>query len=239
MDEPSGHGRAALVREGVEFDERDVSLLRAIDETGSIAKASTDLGRSRARELSRIETLESAFGDLVERSRGGSGGGGSTLTDTARQLIHRYERLQTALSATAQVPETVLDGTVSSVSGELADVTTTVGTVRGLHHGVAPDDAVQIRIGADALTVLDPAADPEPGSTSARNRLPGAVSGIVRGETVCTVGIDIDGTTFRALVTAESADRLELVAGRDVVITWKATATRLVQIKNGRSGCEN
>ena len=229
MDESSGHGRAALLRSGVEFDERDVALLQAIDDTGSIAKASTELGRSRARDLSRIETLESAFGDLVERRRGGSDGGGSRLTDTARRLLNRYERLQAALSATARVPETVLDGTVSSVSGELADVQTTVGTVCGLHHGVAAGDTVQIRIGADAVTVLDPDADPEPSATSARNRLSGAVTGLDRGETVCTVAVDVEGTTFRALVTKESVDRLELAPGRAVVLTWKATATRLVR----------
>lgn len=227
MDETSGQGRAALVRGGTEFDERDVTLLEAIAETGSVAKASTNLGRSRARDLSRIEALESAFGDLVERRRGGSSGGGSRLTDNARRLLNQYERLQVALSATARVPETVLEGSVSSVSGELADVTTSVGTVRGLHDGVGPDDSVQVRIGADALTVLDPAADPDPDSTSARNQLSGTVSEIDRGETVFTVSIDVDGTVFRALVTADSLDRLELTKGRGVVLTWKATATWL------------
>ncbi|MES3517890.1 MAG: TOBE domain-containing protein [Natronomonas sp.] len=227
MDETSGQGRAALVADGVEFDERDVALLREIGETGSIAKASTNLGRSRARDLSRINELESAFGALVERRRGGSGGGGSSLTDNATRLLNRYERLQVALSATAQIPETVLEGTVSSISGELADVTTNTGTLRGLHDGLSTGDAVQVRIGADSLTILDPAADPDPDSTSARNHLSGTVTGIQRGETVFTVNVDVDGTVFRALVTADSADRLELTAGRSVVLTWKATATRL------------
>lgn len=227
MNEPSGQGRAALVREGVEFDERDVVLLNEIDETGSVAKASTNLGRSRARDLSRIEELETVFGDLVERQRGGSGGGGSTLTDNATHLLNQYNRLQVALSATAQVPETVLEGTVSSISGELADVATSVGTVRGLHDGVTRDDRIQVRIGADALTVLEPTVDPDPDSTSARNQLTGTVVDIERGETVCTVAIDVDGTVFQALVTEESADRLELTEGQKVVLTWKATATRL------------
>ena len=233
MDEPSGQGRAALVRGGVEVDDRDVALLRAIDETGSVAKASTDLGRSRARDLARIDELESAFGDLVERHRGGSGGGGSTLTDNARRLLNRYERLQVALTATAHVPETVLEGTVSSVSGELADVTTGVGPVRALHTGVTPGDLVHVRIGADSLTVLDPVADPDPDSTSARNHKSGRVTEIDRGETVCTVGVDVDGTAFRALVTDESVDRLGLDVGRDVVLTWKATATRLASDVRG------
>ena len=229
MSDTSGQGRAALVRDGVEFDERDVRLLRAIGETGSVAKASTNLGRSRARDLSRIEELESAFGELVRRRRGGSGGGGSELTDTATRLLNQYERLQAALSATARVPETVLEGTVSSVSGELADVTTSVGTVRGLHDDVDLEERVQVRIGADTLTVLDPAADPDADATSARNHLSGTVTGVERGETVLTVRVDVDGTDFRALVTADSADRLELAEGREVVLTWKATATRLAR----------
>lgn len=223
-----GHGTAALVRDGVEFDERDQTLLRAIDRTGSVAAASSNLGRSRPRDLDRIETLEAAFGELVERQRGGSDGGGSQLTDTAERLLARYERLQVALTATAAVPETVLRGTVTGLSGELADVDTPVGTVRGLHDDVAVGEAVEVRIGADAITILDPGSDPEPDATSARNRLHGTVSRIDRGETVLTVHVAVDDTEFQALVTDNSARRLALAEHRDVVLTWKATATRLV-----------
>lgn len=228
MDETSGHGRATLVREGVEFDARDVVLLREIEQAGSVAKASTTLGRSRARDLSRIEALEDVFGTLVNRRRGGSGGGGSQLTENATQLLKQYERLQVALSATAQVPETVLEGTITSTFGELAAVRTSIGTVWGLHDGLGGSDDVQLRVGADAITVLDPADSPDPDSTSARNRFAGTVTGISRGETVFTVSIDVENTTFKALVTENSADRLELATGRNVVLTWKATATRLV-----------
>lgn len=233
MDETSGQGRAALLRGDVEFDARDAALLREIGRTGSVAKASSNLGRSRARDLSRIETLEEAFGELVERRRGGSGGGGSRLTENATRLLDQYSRLQAALTAAARVPETVLRGTVTSVSGELADVSTGVGTVRGLHDGVETGDDLQVRVGADAITVLDPDGDPEPDSTSARNRLRGTVTGIESGETVFTIGIDVEGTVFRALVTEESAGRLGLQEGCDVVMTWKATATRLADEMGG------
>lgn len=227
MDQPSGVGQAALVRGDVEFDARDARLLREIGRTGSVAEASSNLGRSRARDLSRIETLEGAFGALVDRHRGGSDGGGSQLTGNATRLLDQYDRLAVALTATAQVPETVLRGTVTSVSGELAAVATTVGTVRGLHDGVTVDDDLQVRIGADAITVLDPDDDPEPDSTSARNRLRGTVTSIDRGEMVVTLGITVEDASVRALVTAKSARRLGLRDGRDVVLTWKATATRL------------
>lgn len=230
MDQISGQGTATLVREGIEFDKRDARLLNEIDRTGSIAKASTNLGRSRARDLSRIDELESVFGELVDRRRGGKDGGGSRLTDTATQLVNQYERLQAALTATAQVPETVLEGSVSSISGELADVITGVGTVRGLHSGVCLEDTVQVRIGADSLTVFDPTSNPSPDTTSARNRLSGTVAAIQQGETVYTVEIDVEDTTFRAMMTAESVNRLELAEGYDVTITWKATATRLTPL---------
>ncbi len=221
-----GRGEAALVEGDVEFDARDAALLREIDQTGSVAGAASDLGRSRARALTRIETLETAFGSLVQRQRGGQDGGGSRLTETARELLNRYERLQIALDATAQVPETVLDGTITAVDGELASVETRAGTVQGLHDGCEPGQDVQVRMGADAITVLDNATEPD--ATSARNRVSGKIVGIDHGETVVTAHLDVDGTAFDALVTSDSERRLGLSEGCQVTLTWKATATRIV-----------
>lgn len=228
MTEATGRGRAAITTGEVEFDARDAALFRAIHRTGSVAAAATELGRSRARALSRVETLEGAFGTLVERQRGGSDGGGSRLTEAGRRLLERYDRLAAVLSVTATVPETVLTGTVVAVDGEMADVETAVGTLRGLHDGLAAGGTVDVRVGADDVTVHEPGTAPAPGSTSARNRLDGTVSGVEPGEAVLTVRIDVDGTPFRGLVTRESADRLALGDGDAAVILWKATATRLV-----------
>ncbi|OYR75271.1 TOBE domain-containing protein [Halorubrum ezzemoulense] len=267
----AGRGRAALIEDGVEFDGRDAALLRAVDAAGSVAGAASELGRSRARALTRIETLEDAYGTLVERRRGGEGGGGSRLAASARDLLDRYDRLQAVLAATASVPETVLDGTVAAVDGELAVVDTPVGELSGLHGGTVDDedaddradgrgaddgadgrdaddgadggavavgDAVQVRIGADAVTVNDAANAVDPDATSARNRLAGRVSRIDSGETVSTVrivvepvdrgGTDDAAVEVAALITAESIDRLGLAPGDPVSLRWKATATRLV-----------
>lgn len=186
-----GRGRAALIEGDAEFDGRDAALLRAVHEAGSVAGAASELGRSRARALLRIEALEGAFGTLVERRRGGSGGGGSRLTGAGRDLLDRYDRLQAVLAATANVPETVLDGTVARVDGELAEVDTAVGTVRGLHDDAAVGDAVQVRIGADAVTIYKESQRVDPDSTSARNRLRGEVVEIVAGKTVSTVRVEV------------------------------------------------
>lgn len=244
-DAGTGRARATLVgADGeVAFDGRDAALLRAVERTGSVAAAASDQGRSRARALRRIETLEGGFGPLVERTRGGSGGGGSRLTAAAEALLAQYDRLAAAVDAAARVPETVLDGTVTAVDGELATVDTPVGAVRSLHGEVAVDDRVQVRVGADAATLHAPADAPQPGETSARNRVRGAVTAVDIGETVLTVEIGVvaddvattdgssAGVTFRALVTADSAGRLDLAPDEPVVVTWKATATRLVAVE--------
>lgn len=223
----SGRGRAALVEGDVEFDSRDAALLRTIHRTESIATATSELGRSRARALRRIDDLEEAFGDLVDRTRGGSGGGGSHLTENGRRVLDRYDRLAAVISATAQIPETVLHGEVLETDGELATVETEVGRIQGIHDGIDVGDAVQVRIGADAITVHEPETVPESDATSARNRLRARVAEVGSGETVLEIALDVDGTEFRTLLTSESVQRLDLTAGSDVGITWKATATRL------------
>ncbi|OYR75131.1 ABC transporter, partial [Halorubrum sp. E3] len=54
------------------------------------------------------------------------------------------------------------------------------------------------------------------------------VVGVDAGETVSTVRVAVDGVPFRVLITAESAERLDLGIGDEVAIRWKATATRVV-----------
>jgi molybdate transport system regulatory protein len=239
-------GFDARLREGGEtFDERDARLLRTVDETGSLNAAASELGRSYARAHERLTALEGAFGPLVERQRGGAGGGGSDLTEGARGLLARFERLRAALSGTATVEETVLDGRVVARDGELATVETAAGRVRAL----APDaDRVQVGVGADGVTLHAPDDAPSAGGTSARNRFEGRVVAVDRGEAVALVTVAVgdtaaldgdgpdgeradpvgrpDGPTLAALVTVESVDRLSLAPGRPVVATLKATATR-------------
>jgi molybdate transport system regulatory protein len=226
MDDASGRGRAALIEDGTEFVERDAVLLRTINRTGSIARAATELGRSRAHALSRIETLEASFGTLVERTRGGQGGGGSRVTDAGLAILDRYERLESVLATAASVPETVVRGTVTETHGELAAVDTPLGTVQGVHDDRVAGDPVQVRIGADAVILYD---DIGTEATSARNRRLGTVTAIDAGETVLTVTLAVEGVSVQALVTGESASLLDLDEGQDVALTWKATATRVTR----------
>lgn len=204
---------------------RDIGLLEGIDEHGSIHAAAKALGRSYAHAQRRVVELEEAFGPLVERQRGGAGGGGSSLTGGARELLARFERLDTAADGLAAVEETVLPGRVIAREGELGTVECKPGRIRAL----VPCEgaAVEVAIRSDAVTLTPPEETPAPGDTSARNRFEGAVSSVERGESVARVRLDIGAEApLVALVTRSSVERLSLEPDREVVASFKATATR-------------
>ena len=216
---------ARLRADGEAFEARDAALLRAVDEHRSLNAAADALGRSFSRAHARITALEAEFGPLVERQRGGVGGGGSELTDAARDLLARFERLRTAYADTATVAETVLDGRIAERDGELATVETNAGTVRAL----APEagERVAVTLRADAITLHAPDDVPAAGEMSARNRFRGEAVDLVRGETIGRVGVDVGAETpLTVLVTHDALEALDLAVGDPVVASFKATATR-------------
>ncbi|MFB6149612.1 MAG: TOBE domain-containing protein [Halobacteriales archaeon] len=218
---------ARLRADDVEFTERDANLLRAVDEIGSIHKASDELGRSYSRSHQRVTALEDAFGTLVERQRGGSDGGGSTLTDQAHELLAKFERLQSGFSSVAETSEAVLEGIVLDRTGELGVVETEAGRVRAI---VPPEGgSVQVGLRADAVTLHDPEDVPPENATSARNRFEGRVSSIEKGEAISQVTLDVgaDSPLF-ALVTEDSKRKLGLEPGMQSIASFKATATRAI-----------
>ncbi|MBP2250309.1 TOBE domain-containing protein [Halarchaeum nitratireducens] len=224
MDADAGFD-ASLRADDVAFGARDAALLRAIDATGSLNAASDRLGRSYSRAHERLDDLENAFGPLVERTRGGPGGGGTTLTDDGRALVARFERLRAGYAAIAETTVAVLDGTVTDRTGELGVVDTEAGAIRAL---VPPDtDRVEVSVRGDAVTLHDPDASPAADATSARNRFEGVVTAVERGDAVVRVAVDIGaGTPIDALLTATSVERLDVEEGASIVASFKATATR-------------
>ena len=58
---------------------------------------------------------------------------------------------------------------------------------------------------------------------STRNRLPGTVTEVVRGEAAAKVTIRVGDNHVVALITRESADELGLEAGKEVTALVKAT----------------
>jgi molybdate transport system regulatory protein len=69
-------------------------MLEAIERNGSIHAASKELGMSYRAVWGRIKATEDRLGEqLLHRNIGGRSGGGSELTDFARQLMQRFKKL--------------------------------------------------------------------------------------------------------------------------------------------------
>jgi molybdate transport system regulatory protein len=87
-------GRFWLTKDGQSFlGSGRIELLKLIDLTGSINAAAKEMKMSYKAAWERINGMNSlADQPLIERQTGGKGGGGTTLTPYARELIATYAR---------------------------------------------------------------------------------------------------------------------------------------------------
>ncbi len=80
-----------LDNDGKAFGEECLRLLEAVDRTGSLRKAATEINLSYRTAFNMLKESEERLGfALVERKIGGLSGGGSRLTSPARELMTRY-----------------------------------------------------------------------------------------------------------------------------------------------------
>ena len=89
-------GSIWIVRDGQAFLGRGrVALLEEIDSTGSISEAARHMGMSYKKAWRLVEAMNTlAAVPLVIRTSGGSGGGGTTLTDKGRQLVDAFHAIE-------------------------------------------------------------------------------------------------------------------------------------------------
>src|SRR5256885_15408579 len=72
-----------------------VTLLEAIERTGSLAEAARSLGISYMRAWHLLQTINACFKEpLVQSSRGGSKHGGAALTEAGRTVVAAYRRME-------------------------------------------------------------------------------------------------------------------------------------------------
>lgn len=84
------------------FGEGPYRLLCAIEETGSLRGAALSMNMAYTKALRIIKDAESALGFLITvRTTGGKGGGGSQLTENAKQFMLKYEKYKSACTNSA------------------------------------------------------------------------------------------------------------------------------------------
>jgi|GEM_PF-405351 molybdate transport system regulatory protein len=79
-----------------------INLLEALDRTGSLAQAARELDMSYRRAWLLLKSINELTGTpAVTSTKGGTGGGGATLTDQGRALIAAFRAVENAATAKA------------------------------------------------------------------------------------------------------------------------------------------
>ncbi len=87
-----------------------VDLLEAIGRVGSISAAAREIGLSYRRAWDMVDTMNRCFKHpLVESSKGGSGGGGATLTSLGKEVITQYRAMEEKATDTVQAEWKILN----------------------------------------------------------------------------------------------------------------------------------
>lgn len=71
------------------------TILKSIEETGSINKAAKKMNMSYRRAWSYVVSIEKRIGQpLLIRVKGGKDGGGAVLTKYAKDLLNKFENME-------------------------------------------------------------------------------------------------------------------------------------------------
>jgi len=77
------------------FGEGPFRLLKKVEELGSLRLASISMNMSYSKAWKILRNIEEEMSILVlERAVGGENGGGSKITEEAKQLMNKYEMLK-------------------------------------------------------------------------------------------------------------------------------------------------
>ncbi len=235
-----------------------ITLLEKIDELGSITKAAkaVDISYKTAWEI--VNTINNlADKPLVDRSAGGKGGGGTSLTVEGKKIIDQFKTLQEEHRKFLDNLENRLGDTqglyqfLRRISMKVSARNTFTGSVTNITKGavnaeitlslkggipltaVVTNGAIDnlgLKTGTDAYAIIKASSviigtDLHDAKVSARNVFCGTVAKIIEGPVNTEVDVEIGaGNTVSAVITHDSATRLELKVGGHACALFKASS---------------
>lgn len=72
-------------------------------------------------------------------------------------------------------------------------------------------------------------------TTSARNKLPGVITAIKKGDVMCQVDVQVGDNHIVAVITTEAAEEMALEVGMEAIATFKSTSV-MIATRRGEGG---
>ncbi len=209
-------------------NKKKFTLLKYIDEYGSIMNASKKADIPYRSALKYIEELEKEINrSIVSTQRGGKGGGGeSKLTSDGKAILKEYRKVESILKMHADVNE--IEGNIDDIDYENKIVTVYLGKKRvilPLRGNFKIGDRILVLISPEDIFVML-----KPQESSARNIFPGKIVGMELKNNLVRLNVDIEDVTLFVDITEYSREQLDLHLGKIIYISFKAAALAMVKI---------
>jgi molybdate transport system regulatory protein len=220
----------------VEIGERIVSLnnkksrlLQCIDKCGSIVNASKETGIPYRTALKNIEIMEKELGSpIVTTKRGGKGGGGSSeLTDSGKEILQKFIKLNRVIKKHADLNE--IEGVISSTDEEER-----VMMVKLDKKEIVLPITEDFNVGDTVLILISPSdifVTLEAQKSSVRNILEGKIMEMKFKKDIVRMTVSINGIDVIVDITELSRKELDLNLGKRVFIGFKAAALDIMKRK--------
>ncbi len=218
-----------------EISPRRLSLLQAVDATGSISQAAKQVGITYKAAWDAVDAMNNLAGQpLVVSQHGGKGGGGAHLTQKGMQIVMMHERL----SAMQAMWTANLEGVDADILPMLRRLTMQTsarnaffGQVNHIKSGAVNSEVIlslqggdqlvatvtnesiermQLSVGAAAWGLVKAswvilAQENNAAKTSARNRLCGVVNRVISGPVNTEVRLQLDGGNTLTAVVTQDS----------------------------------
>jgi len=96
-----------------------IVLLEAIAETGSISAGARRLGMSYKKAWLLIDAFNNTFHEpVISTETGGEQGGGATLTETGKEILRLFKKLETEAGSATEATRKAFDDLVKAPPGK-------------------------------------------------------------------------------------------------------------------------
>lgn len=210
------------------LNEKKFDLLSCINTSGSITEAAKKVKISYRTALNYIDKIESALDiAIVNTSKGGSGGGGSTsLTLEGLQILKECKKINAIMELHREVNE---------IESEVVEVDKSKGVMKiqidevkltiALNEQYKVGDKILALISYDNIFIML-----KPQESSIRNVFKGIITEMCLENEMIRLKIDVGKIGIYADITLSAGKDLKLTLGKEVYIGFKAVSVATLKL---------